>query len=63
LDSEANFNLRENEISKAALSYFYYVKAVIEISSGKGLDLLSPDPDVIDLEDIALGLSRQSRFC
>lgn len=38
------------------------MKAVIETSSGKGLDLLNPDPDVIDLKSIALGLSRQSRF-
>jgi hypothetical protein len=38
------------------------MKAVIELSSGKGLDLLNPDPDSIELKDIALGLSRQSRL-
>jgi hypothetical protein len=37
-------------------------KAKIEVNSGSGFDILNPDPDLVNLNDIALGLSRQSRF-
>ena len=31
--------------------------------SGKFLDYLNPDPEQIDIEDIAIALSREARFC
>lgn len=36
--------------------------AKIETASGLAVNLLDPDPETIVLRDIALGLSRQSRF-